>query len=194
MNARERQAALDRARQGDGGALGAVLESFRPYLRVLLLGLGGGRLRARLDDSDLVQEAFLEAHREFPSFRGATAAELAGWLRRIALRTAGKALRRHLGAARRDAGRERPLADGDGVAATDEPPDARAERVERAATLAAALARLPQDMQQVLLGRHVEDLPYAVLAERLGRGEAALRVLYSRALRRLRDECREHEP
>jgi RNA polymerase sigma-70 factor (ECF subfamily) len=57
--------------------------------------------------------------------------------------------------------------------------------------MAEALARLPDDMQQVLLGRHMDGLSYAELAGRLGRTEAAVRVLYTRALRRLRDECHE---
>jgi DNA-directed RNA polymerase specialized sigma24 family protein len=49
-------------------------------------------------------------------------------------------------------------------------------------------------MQQVILGRFVEDQPHAVLAERLGRSEAAVRMLYLRALRRLREELEaDHE-
>jgi RNA polymerase sigma-70 factor (ECF subfamily) len=70
-------------------------------------------------------------------------------------------------------------------------PAEQAIRSEQAARMAAALARLPEDMQQVLLGRHMDDLPYTILAEHLGRSEAAVRVLYTRALRRLREECRE---
>ena len=54
--------------------------------------------------------------------------------------------------------------------------------------MAEAVARLPEDMQAVILGRHVDDAPYAELAARLGRSEGAVRVLYTRALRRLRDE------
>jgi RNA polymerase sigma-70 factor (ECF subfamily) len=59
---------------------------------------------------------------------------------------------------------------------------------EQAARLTAALARLPDDMQQVLLYRHVDGLSYADLAALLGRSEGAVRVLYTRALRRLRKE------
>lgn len=46
-------------------------------------------------------------------------------------------------------------------------------------------------MQQVLLGRHVDQASYADLAERLGCSEGAVRVLYTRAVRRLREECGE---
>jgi RNA polymerase sigma-70 factor (ECF subfamily) len=191
MNAPQRQAALDNARRGDSAALGALLESFRPYVRVLVRGLDAQRLQARLDESDLVQDALLEAHREFPHFRGPGPPELTAWLRQIVLRTVGHALRAHLGAERRDLRREQPL-DGRGEPAAPVPtPGEQAIRAEQAARLAEALARLPEDMQQVLLGRHMDDLPYAELAGRLGRSEGAVRVLYTRALRRLREECGE---
>jgi RNA polymerase sigma-70 factor (ECF subfamily) len=158
----------------------------------MVRGLHGGRLRARLGDSDLVQDALLEAQREFPHFRGSTTAELTAWLRRIVLRTVGHAFRRHLGAARRNAGQDQPLNGVDPIDSEGTPLE-QAVRSEQAARLAEAMARLPDDMQQLLLGRHLEDLPYSALAERLGRSEAALRVLYIRALRRLREVCREVE-
>jgi RNA polymerase sigma-70 factor (ECF subfamily) len=186
MNAHERHECLDRARRGDTAALGALLESYSPYIRVLVRSLSTSRLQARLDESDLIQDAVLEAHRQFGRFRGSTPAELTAWLRQVVLRTVGHVLREHLGTAARDATRDQPL-----VAQPVDPaptPAEEAHRAERSARLAAALARLPNDMQEVLLARHLEDLPYKALAERTGRSEAALRVLYTRALRRLRQE------
>jgi RNA polymerase sigma-70 factor (ECF subfamily) len=194
MSPREREAALESARRGDADALGRLLESYRPYVRVLVRAFRGDRLQARLDDSDLIQEGLLEAHRSFARFQGGTAAELTAWVRQVVLRTAGHSVRSHLGSGRRDANRERSTVDPADLVDVDAcSPAAEAVRHEQAAQMAAALARLPEDMQQVLLGRHVDDLPYAALAERLGRSEAAVRVLYTRALRRLRDECRVRE-
>lgn len=189
MDACERQAALDSARQGDAQALGRLLESYRSYVRVLVRACRAEPLQARLDDSDMIQDALLEAHRSFAGFRGATVAELAGWLRQVVIRTAGHALRRHLGTGKRDASREEPAGLADVAADSGSSPSARAIRHEQEERMAEALARLPDDMQQVLLGRHLDGLSYAVLAERLGRSEAAVRVLYTRALRRLREEC-----
>src|SRR5262249_36006913 len=87
MSARDlesaRQAALAQARRGDSQALGELLESFRPYVRVIVHALRDQRLRARVDDSDLIQDAFLEAQRSFGDFRGHSVAELAVWLRCI---------------------------------------------------------------------------------------------------------------
>ena len=51
MEARERQAALARARQGDNKALGELLQSFRPYVQAIVRGFRDQRLQGRLDDS-----------------------------------------------------------------------------------------------------------------------------------------------
>jgi RNA polymerase sigma-70 factor (ECF subfamily) len=191
MNAGEQQTALARARLGDSRALGQLLESFRPYVRCLVRALGGERLQPRLGESDLIQDALLEAHRSFGEFRGNTVAELTAWLRRIVLRTAGHSLRDHLEAGKRALGNEEPADALDSRADSASSPSAQAVRHEEAARMAEALAQLPEDMQQVLLGRHMDGLSYAALAEQLGRSEGAVRVLYTRALRRLREECRE---
>lgn len=190
MMREERQALLDRARAGDASALGELLDGFRPYLAAIARARHGGRLMGKVGESDLAQDALLEAHRHFASFRGNTIEEFAGWLRQIVVNTTGHALRDHLDAAKRNADREQPLAGlSEVVAAADTSPSMRAVRLERSADIAAALARLPEDMQTVILGRHVDDLSYADLAEKLGRSEGAVRVLYTRALRRLREEC-----
>lgn len=184
-----RQAALERARQGDGQALGELLESFRPYLSVVARALRSGRWQAKVGDSDVLQDALLEAHRSFAAFRGATVEEFAGWLRQIVVGTTGHALR-DLGAAKRDAAREQAVAGlSELIPADGSTPSGRVIRREQSVQIAEALCRLPEDMQLVILARHVDEIPYAELAEPLGRTEAAVRVLYTRALRRLRDEC-----
>jgi RNA polymerase sigma-70 factor (ECF subfamily) len=179
---------LRRARDGDRAALGELLDGFRPYAVLLVRGLVGGRLQARMDHSDLVQDALLEAHRAFGGFRGGSPGELAAWLRAVVLRTAGHTLRAHRGTAQRDAGREQPL-DPAAEPGNEVSPSSAADRHERSARLAAAMERLPDDMRLVLVGRHFDGLGYAELAGRLGRSEGAVRVLYTRALRRLREEC-----
>ncbi len=192
MTAVDQQAALDRARAGDAEALGQLLNGYRPYVRLLVRALRRGRIPERLDDSDLIQDALVEVNRHFGRFSGSVTAEFTAWLRVIVLRAAGHTLRSHLGTGKRDGGREEA---GDVVlrwlVIADSTPSQQAIQHEQTARLADALARLPADMQEVLLGRHSDELSHAVLAERLGRTEAAVRVLYTRALRRLREACGE---
>jgi RNA polymerase sigma-70 factor (ECF subfamily) len=188
MDSQERLTALHAARQGDGQALGKLLESFRPYIRVIVHALKDRRLQARIDDSDLIQDALLEAQRTFASFNGTTVEELAAWLHTVVVRTTGRTLRRYLGAAKRDPAKEQSVADMvDRLADSGSSPSAQAIRNEEAVTMAEKLAQLPEDMQQVLLGRHLEALPYAAIGERLKRSEQATRMLYVRAMRRLRE-------
>jgi RNA polymerase sigma-70 factor (ECF subfamily) len=193
MTAGTQQVLLNRARQGDTQALGQLLHSLRPYVRFLVRAVRRGRLPSRLDDSDLIQDALVEVHRHFARFQGQTLSELLTWLRPIVVRAAGHTLRGHLGTAQRDAAREQ--AGEDLAAFLDEgsSPSGQAIHHEETLRLAEGLGRLPEDMQQVLLGRHTDGLSHAELAERLGRSEAAVRVLYTRALRRLREECEERQ-
>jgi RNA polymerase sigma-70 factor (ECF subfamily) len=194
MTAGTQQALLERALDGDTQALGELLHGLRPYVRFLVRAVRRGRLGSRLDDSDLIQDALVEVHRHFPRFQGRTVAELLNWLRPIVVRAAGHTLRGHLGTARRDAGREQHGADLDALVPDDgSSPSGQAMRHEQTLLLAEALGRLPEDMQQVLLGRHADGLSHAELATRLGRSEAAVRVLYTRALRRLRGEWEQRQ-
>ena len=189
MGPAERLEALHGARRGDAQALGKLLDSFRPYVRMIVRGRQDPRLQGRLDESDFVQDALLEAHRSFVSFRGNTVAELAAWLRQIVVRTAGHTIRGFAGTAKRNLDCECPGGDAlDGLAISPaESPSDQAIRHEEAASLAEALSLLPDDMQQVLLGRHLDGLSHAELARALGRSETAVRMLYLRALRRLRE-------
>jgi hypothetical protein len=60
-----------------------AVEKFRTYLLLLARMQIGGKLRAKLDPSDVVQQTLLDAHRQQEQFRGRTPAEMAGWLRRM---------------------------------------------------------------------------------------------------------------
>lgn len=66
----ERQMQL--ARQGDDSARGRLLEKYQTYLLLLARLEIGRRLQTKADAADLIQETFLEAHRNFRNFRGQT--------------------------------------------------------------------------------------------------------------------------
>src|SRR5262245_46387411 len=101
---------LRQARAGDRDALGRLLELYRNYLGVLARVEIGRRLQGKVDDSDLIQDAFLEAHRHFGQFRGTTEAELIAWLRQILAGRLGRTVRRYFGTRRRNVHLEQELA------------------------------------------------------------------------------------
>src|SRR5712692_11140967 len=101
---------LGAARAGDGAALGRLLELYRSYLATLARLQIGRRLQGKVDAADLVQETFLEAHRNWKRFRGTSEGELLGWLRRILAARIVDVMRRYLGSKGRDVRLERELA------------------------------------------------------------------------------------
>src|SRR5436309_8607858 len=100
---------LRQAIAGDGQALGQALELHRAYLVLLARFQIGRRLQGKVDASDVVQEAFLGACRDFASFRGTTAREFAGWLRGILASLLANLVRHYQGTQGRDVRLERQL-------------------------------------------------------------------------------------
>ncbi len=190
------QTLLDRARTGDGEALGRLLDLYRQYLGLLARMQIGRRLQGKLDASDLVQEAFLDAHRHFADFRGTNESQLLRWLRRILAAKITDQWRRYLGAKQRDVRQEQAVvADLDrssalltvGLAASVSSPSQQASSREQAVLLADALSRLPDHYRDVLILRHLEGLPFPQVASRMGRSVDSVEKLWLRALGRLRE-------
>ena len=189
------QALLDQARAGNDAALGRLLESYSSYLTLLARVQIGRRIQGKVDAGDVVQEVFLEAHRQIPNFRGTTEAELVAWLRKILAGQLALTLRRYLGTKGRDVNLERDLGaqldqssqamDGGFVAPTSTPSQ-RVSRREQAVLLADALDRLPPDYREVIILRHLESLPFADVASRMNRSEDSVQKLWVRALASLR--------
>jgi RNA polymerase sigma-70 factor (ECF subfamily) len=189
---------IRRARAGDAEALAGLARRYREFVRLLVRARCGGQLRARVDSSDLVQETLLRAAQNIGQFRGDCEGEWRAWLARIAEREVVHQLRHHLGAARRAVSRERPLSPPSSSAGgsrleqwwarSQSSPSQAAMRQERVLLLVAALGRLPDDYREVLVLRHLEGLDFPEVARRLERSPGAARVLWTRALKRLREE------
>ena len=189
---------IRRCRQGEAAARDELFARYRHYLWLLAQGQTGGRLRARCDPSDLVQQTLLEAFRDFAGFTGAHEAELLAWLRQILAHNLYNEAR-HQDAQRRDASRQVSLDEvqagldqssvtlGRCLAAKVPSPSQAAGEREAAVHLADTLARLPKDYQTVLLLRVFEGLPAEEVAERMGRTAGAVRMLQLRALTALRE-------
>jgi RNA polymerase sigma-70 factor (ECF subfamily) len=190
------------ARGGSAESLGQLLARYENYLLILARVQVGRRLQGKVDAADLVQETFLEAHRHFAGFRGQSEPEVTAWLRQILAGVLGNQLRRYLGTKGRDIRLERELA-GEldhsshalqiGLADPGSTPSKLAARRERSVLLADALGRLPEDYREVIVLRHLEELPFAEVAKRMGRSEDAVQKLWVRSLARLRKALDEEE-
>lgn len=188
---------IDDARAGDRTTLGQLLESYQNYLRLLARLEIGRRLQGKVDASDIVQETFLEAHRQFPAFQGRAEAQLTKWLRTILAGTLANTVRRYVGTQARDIRLEQDLAaDLDqstcalGAMLIDQhsSPSQQAIRGEQTLLVAEAMSRLPDDYQTVLVLRHLEGLTFPQVAARMDRSVDSVEKLWLRGLTRLKKE------
>lgn len=184
------------AREGDEKALGLLLDLYRNYLALLSRVQIGKRLQGKMDASDVVQETFLSAFKQFSAFRGQTEAELVSWLRKILAGNIANLIQFYQGTKKRDIRLEQQLA-GDldhssralnkvELPAGESSPSQRAIHREQEVLLADALGRLPEHYQEVILLSHLEGLSFPEVARRMNRTVDSVKNLWLRALARLR--------
>ena len=186
------------AKGGSEEALGRLFELYANYLKLLAATQLDGKLRQRVSPSDVVQETFLEATRDFPRFRGASQGELLAWLRKILVNNLAHLVERHVLAGKRDVRREvslqvigKSLEQStmrlEAVLADRQPsPSSNAATHDDAIILADAMAQLPKDYRQVLILRNLEGKPFGEVAEEMERSTGAVRMLWLRAIDQLR--------
>jgi RNA polymerase sigma-70 factor, ECF subfamily len=185
---------LEQALRGDREALGRLLEAERLALHRLAQRQLEGRIAARVDASDVVQQAFLEAHRSFPQFAGQDTRELVAWLQRILDNKIATAIRDHTLLQKRNLRREQSMDDSQGggsplkqeLDAGLSTPSQKAIRGEDAERLSQALTTLPADQREAVRLRHLEGWALADVAQHLGRTPAATAGLIKRGMHALR--------
>jgi RNA polymerase sigma-70 factor (ECF subfamily) len=182
---------LQQVRAGDARAKDELFTRHRAYLcRFVELRLDP-RLRARVEPSDVVQEAQMEAARRLPTYLDRPALPFRLWLRQIAIDHLLKTRRRHVGAARRAVERELALPDRSSLLLArrlfDRGPSPSLQYDERelAERLRVALTQLSEADREVLLVRHYEGLSNAEAGVVLGLDAGAVSKRHGRALLRL---------
>ena len=190
---------LEQAKAGSGESLGRLLQLYANYLKLVVVGQLEANLRARVSPSDVLQETFFEAHRDFPQFRGGSTPEFLAWLRKILVNNLCRVVEQHLLAEKRDVRREVSL---ERLATALEQSTARLEAIlpdpgtspsvtferrEAEVALADQLALLPGDYRDVIVLRHLESLPFEEIGQRMGRTSGAARMLWLRAVKALRE-------
>jgi RNA polymerase sigma-70 factor (ECF subfamily) len=186
---------LARAAGGDPTARGELLHRHRARLRRMVAVRADPRLAARVDPSDVVQDALAEAAARLDAYLRERPLPFYPWLRRLALDRLAALYRRHVQARQRSVTREEPaaglpersaLALAERLFARHSSPSARLRRDERRSRVQAALAALAESDREVLVLRVLEELPVKEIAAVLGVSEAAVRSRQFRALERLR--------
>jgi RNA polymerase sigma-70 factor, ECF subfamily len=188
---------LRRAAQGDQAAWGALLVRSRDRLRRMVALRLDRRLQGRVDPSDIIQEACIDASARLAEYARQPDMPFFLWLRFLTGQRLVRVHRQHLGAEMRDVAREVSLYRGALPAATsaalaaqllgrDTRPSEAAVRAERSIRLQEALNSMDPLDREVLALRHFEQLSNAEAARVLGLQEPAAAKRYVRALKRLR--------
>jgi RNA polymerase sigma-70 factor (ECF subfamily) len=186
---------LNQAARGDRSAVDRLLTRNREQLRGMVKLRMDARLRARIDPSDVVQEALMEAAGKLPDYLAKRPVPFYPWLRRLAWEKLVKLHERHLYAGKRSVLREEPVdlrLPDDSVlnlaqrlAATGASPGQQLIQAEMCKRVRSALAQLPAGDREVLVLRYLEELATAEVAAVLEISEAAVKMRHRRALDRL---------
>ena len=196
-NSSETKRVLEQAAQGDGQVLGTLLARHQDRLRRMVALRIDRRLQGRIDPSDVIQEAYLEASARLAEYLRNPSMPFFLWLRFLAGQKLVTLHRHHLGVQMRNAAQQVALHHGSLPEASSaalaaqllghEPrPSEAAIRAEMKARVQEALDSMEPLDREVLALRHFEQLSRAEIAQVLGISEAAAGKRYLRALERLK--------
>jgi len=189
---------LSRLEEGDEQALAQAFSRHRERLWQMVRFRMDRRLTGRVDEDDVLQEAYLDAATRLRHFEHHGASSVFLWLRMIVGQTLVDIHRRHFGARMRSVRREVPIHDFYNPQATSvsiaskllgrlTSPSRAAMRAELSEQLETALADMDPIDQEVLALRHFEELTNSEVAEVLDIQQKAASIRYVRALKRLRE-------
>jgi RNA polymerase sigma-70 factor (ECF subfamily) len=177
--------------------LGDLFQQHRERLRRMVRLRLDRRLRGRIDESDVIQEAYLEATERFDEYQKNPEVPPFIWLRFLTGQKLAQLHRRHLGTQGRSVSREVSLYRGAMPEATSAAlaaqlvgqhtsPSEAAVRAELKLRVQEALNRMDEIDREVLALRHFEQLTNAEAAQVLDIDESAAYKRYVRALKRLK--------
>lgn len=178
-----------RAQAGDQSAAEDLFRMLYPDLLQAARARLGPALRARLDSVDVAQSVWLAVHRDLARFERRGKGSFRRWLFAI-VENEIRAQAAYHGAAKRDVRRD--AAYETGMAPSPSPTPSRALMAEEAKEkLEQALDALPEDQREVIVQRHYLQMSWREVGEAMNRSEAAAKMLFQRAIQRLRELYRE---
>jgi RNA polymerase sigma-70 factor, ECF subfamily len=189
---------IGRAAAGEEGPLRELFSRHRDRLKRMVHLRLSRRLAGRVDDSDVLQEAFVDAARRLSEYAREPALPFFLWLRHLTALKLAEVHRRHLGTQLRATDREvtlhrggLPPADSVSLAAqllgTLTSPSQAAIKAETRLLVQEALNSMDPVDREVLALKHFEQLSTAEIAAVLGLSKAGAGSRYLRAIKRLRE-------
>jgi RNA polymerase sigma-70 factor (ECF subfamily) len=185
---------IAQASQGDRSARQQLLARHRDRLKQMVRVRMDRRLAARVDPSDVVQEALVDAAQKLSGYLREQPVPFYPWLRRLAWEHLVRLHQRHLYASKRSVLREEvPALPGESAvelarrllgSATS--PSRQLLRKELRRRVQDALDQLGERDREVLVLRYLEGLSVQETAAVLATTEGAVKVRHLRALERLR--------
>ena len=183
--------------QTDKNVWSQILAEQRQRLRNMIDTRMDLQVRGRVDASDIIQEACLEATQRLPEYLANPGVPFYIWLRSLTAQRLALVHRHHLGTKARDARREdhevrRPTPGETSVVMLAalmgqcSSPSSVAVRQEEKQILEAALTELEPIDHEILVLRHFEELTNSEVAAALGIKPSAAASRYLRAPERLR--------
>lgn len=180
--------------QGRPAVFARLFEHFRPRLRRMVELRLDPRVAGRVDASDVLQDAYLDAERRLAEYVADPRVEIYVWLRAQTWDRLIMLHRRHLGAECRAVSREKPPAAMASstvltrqLVADQTSPSQGAVRAEVCVRVKEAVACLEEEDREVILLRHFEGLTNLETAQSLGLTPSGASMRYGRALARLKD-------
>ena len=167
---------FEKAKRGDREAYDQLFALHQDRAMLFIRARLGPKLREKVESQDIMQEAYLAAHRDFAKFEFTDESAFTRWLCRI-IENRIRDLGDYFGAQKRQP-IELPRSDPTG-------PSTAFERKEHRERVAKALDKLSDDHRQVLLLRFFEGLSADEASQLMGRTAGAVRKLTARALAEL---------
>lgn len=199
----DEQALANRVAGGEVDALADYLTVVRERLLAYIQRQLGAGLRRKVEPEDIFQETSAEALRSLDQI-DFSQRDPFSWLCHLAQRRIIDAHRHFFAAKKRAAGREVALQGGGGdsdqgglinmLVASMTTPSAAFSRNVKQARVAEAIGELPEQQQTALRMRYVEGRPSKEIAEAIGKSDAAVRVMLTRAIKKLQDALGVAEP
>lgn len=157
---------INLAKKGDKKAFVEIYQRYREYVAKF----ASGKLRTNQDVEDVVEDTFIRARKSFPKLRNAVAFK--SWLLRIAHAVIADWWRKRFF--------EVPL--------NQDLAENKTEYEQKSEKLEDILAHLPQNYQQILRLRFLDNLSIKETAKLLGKSVGAVKVMQYRALKRLGED------